>query len=150
MVFSLYPTPVIFTEVDTDALLLVPRSAHVYQSPCALRHPIQWHSHRAARQLAWQLATGTRTLAGIRGNCHITATLAPKTSLHLFSSLSATGASVPGSPLRSPDLRKYAGTVWPRVLCLKYTLSGKDFKMWDKPPLPPSGDPHCGRREPIP
>lgn len=67
-----------------------------------------------------------------------------------FSSLSATGASVPGSPLRSPDLRKYAGTVWPRVLCLKYTLSGKDFKMWDKPPLPPSGDTHCGRREPIP
>lgn len=140
--------PYFSTEVDTDEFLPIPHcpSARTCIIARALHHPTQWHSHRTARQLAWQLATGIRTLAGIRGNCHITATLAPKTSVRLVRCpqqvlLCQDPLSVHRISSRCLLLRKYARLAGPES-CVSNTYEVAKTSSCGRNPLSPNSPLH--------
>lgn len=86
-------------------------------------------------------AAGIRTLAGVRGNCHITVTLT-KEDKFTFSLLLQQSfcAGSPDSPvtkshLKNLLLRRWVRAAWHTVLCLKYIFNGRDFKMQEKSPF---------------
>lgn len=103
MVFRLYPAPVTSTEGDTDDLLLSPHSASrvsITLSPPSSHSMAQPQNCQAVGMAAchWHNDSGWDQ----RKLSHHSDT-GPKDKF-TFSSLSATGASVPGTPLHSPDL----------------------------------------------